>query len=173
MFKSFSNIFTKYFLIILFFTIIICMFFIPLLSPEMLNQANNFSNSNYKENQIIISNGLYWPLPGYTKISSYFGNRNIPTAGATSFHGGIDIPAPSGTNIISVISGTVIKTGFIGSGGFSIIIQNDNYIITFHHISPNYLVSVGDYVLQGQIIAQVGPKNVYGVPNNPYKDSNR
>lgn len=23
----------------------------------------------------------------------------------------------------------------------------------------------------GSIISQVGPKNVYGVPNNPYKDS--
>ena len=33
------------------------------------------------------------------------------------------------------------------------------------------LVSVGQYITQGKIIATVGPKNVYGVPNNPYKDS--
>lgn len=29
----------------------------------------------------------------------------------------------------------------------------------------------GDYVLKGQIIAKVGPKNVYGFSNNVYKDA--
>jgi len=61
----------------------------------------------------------------------------------------------------------------MGSGGYSIVVSNNNYTVIFHHISPNYLVSVGDYVYSGQIIAQVGPKNVYGVKNNPYKDYNR
>ena len=28
----------------------------------------------------------------------------------------------------------------------------------------------GDFVKKGQHIANVGPKNVYGIPNNPYKD---
>ena len=34
------------------------------------------------------------------------------------------------------------------------------------------VVSVGDSIKQGQIIALVGPKNVYGVSGNLYKDSN-
>ena len=33
-------------------------------------------------------------------------------------------------------------------------------------------VSVGDTVNQKQCIGMVGPKNVYGINNNPYKDSN-
>ena len=33
-------------------------------------------------------------------------------------------------------------------------------------------VSPGVYVEKGQLIAQVGPKNVYGFPDNIYKDSN-
>lgn len=61
----------------------------------------------------MISSGL---CHGYTRISSYFGYRSAPTAGATSFHGGIDIPAPPGTNIIAAISGQVTFTGFMGSG---------------------------------------------------------
>ena len=40
------------------------------------------------------------------------------------------------------------------------------------HVSPDFLVYVGQYILKGDIIAIVGPKNVYNVPNNPYKDSN-
>ena len=39
-------------------------------------------------------------------------------------------------------------------------------------MSPLFLVSKGEYILKGTHIANVGPKNVYGVPNNPYKDSN-
>jgi murein DD-endopeptidase MepM/ murein hydrolase activator NlpD len=113
-----------------------------------------------------------WPVPGYTKISSYFGKRNSPTKGASSFHQGIDIPAPYGTNLISVFSGIVSFIGFNGSAGYSIHIKNDNLEFFYHHVSPKYIVKTGDYVYSGQIIGQVGPKNVYNVPNNPYKDSN-
>lgn len=35
--------------------------------------------------------------------------------------------------------------------------------ITYCHVSPNYIVNVGDEVKKGEWIANVGPKNVYGV----------
>ena len=120
-----------------------------------------------------MSNSLfYWPVPGYTRISSYFGKRNSPTAGASSFHQGIDIPAPSGTNLVAVFSGTVSFIGFNGSAGYSIHIKSNNLQFIYHHVSPNYIVKNGDFVYSGQVIGQVGPKYVYGVKNNPYKDSN-
>ena len=40
------------------------------------------------------------------------------------------------------------------------------------HVSPTLLVYVGQFVYAGTQIAMVGPKNVYGIYNNPYKDSN-
>ena len=43
--------------------------------------------------------------------------------------------------------------------------------ISYCHVNPNYIVSVGDTVKQGQIIGKVGPKYVYGVLGNKYKDS--
>lgn len=43
--------------------------------------------------------------------------------------------------------------------------------ISYCHVSPNYIVSVGDDVSIGQIIGTVGPKYVYGVPGNKYTDS--
>ena len=115
---------------------------------------------------------FYWPVPGYTRISSYFGKRNSPTAGASSFHQGIDIPAASGTNLVAVFDSVVTFIGFNGSGGYAIHLKNDNLQFIYHHVSPNYIVKVGDNVYSGQIIGQVGPKNVYGVKNNPYEDSN-
>lgn len=56
--------------------------------------------------------------------------------------------------------------------GYTLKIENGNFTYTYSHISPNFLVFVGQNISQGQIIAKVGPKNVYGIPNNPYKDSN-
>lgn len=89
-----------------------------------------------------------------------------------SYHSGIDIGAPAGTTIISAYSGIVTFTNFSGANGFTVKIQSGEYLFTYSHVSPLFLVSVGDIVATGSVIATVGPKNVYGVSSNPYKDSN-
>ena len=140
--------------------------------PTITNNSNLEINPELLESFNISGSIFYWPIPGYTRISSYFGKRNSPTAGASSFHQGIDIPAPAGTSLVAVFSGIVSYIGFNGSGGYAIHIENTNLQFIYHHVSPNYIINIGDYVSSGQIIGQVGPKNVYGVKNNPYKDSN-
>ena len=100
-----------------------------------------------------------------------FGYRQSPTAGASTYHSGIDIGAPPGSNIIAAFSGTVTYTGFYGAGGFTIMVENGTYTALYCHVSPNFMVNIHDTVLKGQVIAKVGPKNVYGVPGNNYKDS--
>ena len=77
---------------------------LKIISPELVGSFNIYNSS------------FYWPVPGYTRISSYFGKRNSPTAGASSFHQGIDIPAPSGSNLVATFNGIVSFTGFNGSG---------------------------------------------------------
>lgn len=169
--NQFSKIIKIYFSIIVFSIIFISVFFIPFYSNTDI-VSSSFSDTPI--NKVISStSGLCWPLPGYTRISSPFGYRGAPTAGASTFHGGIDLPAPPGTNIISAISGKVTFTGFMGSGGCTVVVQNDQYTVVFHHVNPNFLVHTGEQVTQGQIIAQVGPKNVYGFSNNQYRDENR
>lgn len=126
------------------------------------------------ESQIIFygNQNYAWPIPGYTSISSYFGKRNAPTAGASTYHKGIDIPAPEGTNLIASCDGTITFVGFLGGGGYTITLStSDGLKISYCHVSPNYIVSEGDSIVQGQIIGHVGPKYVYGVPGNTYKDS--
>ena len=69
--------------------------------PEITDDLIIFyGNSNYA-----------WPVPGYTKISSYFGKRNAPTSGASTYHKGIDIPAPEGTILIASYDGKITFTG--------------------------------------------------------------
>ena len=50
--------------------------------------------------------------------------------------------------------------------------ESNNITISYCHVSPNYIVNVGDKVVQGQVIGYVGPKNVYGVKGNQYFDEN-
>ena len=68
--------------------------------------------------------------------------------------------------------GIVTFTGFKGANGYTVIIENGDFTYTYSHISPQFLVFKGQYINKGNVIAHVGPKNVYDVLNNPYKDSN-
>ncbi len=93
-----------------------------------------------------------------------------PLHGASTFHKGIDIGAPEGTKLYAICDGTITFAGFLGGGGYTITLSHDNMKITYCHVSPNFIVNVGDEVVKGQHISNVGPKNVYGVVGNIYKD---
>lgn len=99
--------------------------------------------------------------------------ENLQLLGASSSHSGIDIAATENTKIYSVLSGIVTFTGFKGAGGYTITITSNEFNISYCHVSPNYIIKVNDYISQNDHIGYVGPKNVYNVPNNPYKDSSR
>lgn len=143
-----------------------CIFFIPVL------YSTNLSNVQYPNQTIFYgSKSFAWPIPGYTTISSYFGKRTAPTNGASTYHKGIDIPAPEGTSLIATRNGTITFIGFLGGGGYTITLTADNgFKISYCHVSPNYIVCEGDTISQGQVIGHVGPKYVYDVPGNTYTD---
>jgi len=60
---------------------------------------------------------------------------------------------------------------FNGSGGCTVVITNENLSFTYCHVSPTFIVSVGQKIQKGDLIAYVGPKNLYGFPENIYRDS--
>lgn len=107
--------FIKLFIFIIITVFFICIFFSPTLFGSVYS-------SNKLETEIIAlnPNGFVWPTPGYTRINSYFGKRNAPTAGASTFHKGIDIGAPEGTTFIAVADGEITFTDFLGGGGYTI-----------------------------------------------------
>ncbi len=71
-----------------------------------------------------------------------------------------------------IMDGKVVAAGWGGSGGYTITIESTDGLFRFSycHSSPEFIVSVGQPVKKGEVIGKVGPKNVYGVTNNPYKD---
>lgn len=158
----------KIFSFILVFIIIICIFFIPIFSGATINTNSTSNNLIF----IDTSSEYIWPIPGYARISSYFGKRSAPTAGAATYHTGIDIPAPEGTSLFAVCDGKITFTGFLGGGGYTITLTSihGNIKFTYCHVSPNYIVSEGDNIYKGELIGNVGPKYVYGVLGNQYSD---
>lgn len=164
---SFKNLYKQFIFLISIF-LIIPILFIPTFSSNL----NAISTNNEIYNFTLSDDGFIWPTPGYTRINSYFGKRTSPTKYASSFHKGIDVAAPAGANLVAVCDSVVTDIGFKGSGGFSIVLRSNNLTFTYHHVDPNYIVNVNDFVSAGQIIGKVGPKYVYNVKNNPYKDSN-
>ena len=158
------NYLKSFILVVILLILFISIFFIPI-------SSSSFPSIDTSEIISINPNGFVWPIPGYTRISSYFGKRKSPTSGASSSHSGIDIPAPQGTKFIAVADGEITFRQFLGAGGYTITLSFDNIKVSYCHCSPNFIVNVGDFVKQGQIIGHVGPKYVYGVKGNQYKDS--
>lgn len=100
--------------------------------------------------------GFIWPCPSYTRISSYFGPRPQPVPGASTNHKGIDLAAPYGANILASASGKVTTSKYSASAGNYIVIAHGNGISTVYMHCSSLLVSVGETVSQGQVIAKVG-----------------
>ena len=103
---SSSFYFRYYFILfsIILFIVILC---VPILQHQDI-EISDFSNSI----QFLVSEDFAWPLPGFSRISSKYGERKSPTTGASSFHYGIDFPAPPGTAFVSSINGHVIYADF-------------------------------------------------------------
>lgn len=156
-------------------SIFISIFFIPLLNSYntfYTNDSATLSSSNGSINFSNSSNNLLWPTPGYSRITSKFGYRNAPAKGSSTYHGGIDIGVPEGTNILSILDGTVTYAGWYGANGYSIVItHSETFKSIYGHISPDFLVSVGDVVKRGDKIAKVGPKYIPKKSYTTYQDS--
>ena len=140
-------------------------------SKSFFESVGDFISGIFASKEII--GDAEFPVVGksFNNITSYYGKRTAPTSGASTFHSGIDIAAPEGTKIIAIADGEVTRTSWGGAGGFTITITSGDYSFSYCHSDPNFIVKVGDKVERGQVIGKVGPKNVYNVPGNPYKDS--
>mgnify|MGYP003290105829 CR=1 FL=1 len=100
--------------------------------------------------------GFIWPCPAYTRISSYFGPRPQPVPGASTNHKGVDLAAPYGSNILASAAGVVTTSKYSASAGNYVVIAHGNGISTVYMHASSLLVSVGETVTQGQVIAKVG-----------------
>ena len=108
---------------------------IPLAVPNPISTPNP-----------IFSPNLIWPTRGY--ISQGFRKYR---------HEGIDIAGAAGTPIVAAAAGSVVKAGWDEWGlGNAIEIRHSNGSVTVYGHNRRLLVSKGQQVRQGQIIAEMG-----------------
>lgn len=126
------------------------------IQAELLDIYKNLDTSN----ESYVGGEMMWPVPGYSKISSYYGWR----FNNTDFHTGVDITGSGvhGAAVVAANTGTVIYTKTCPYNGYSygygtyIIVDHGGGITTLYAHLSAIDVSVGDVVVMGQQIGKVG-----------------
>ena len=102
-----------------------------------------------------------WLVPcSYTSITSPFGNRKSPTAGASSYHQGVDLDTGTGDPVYASRAGVVTVAGWGNAAGNYVQINHqDGFSSIYMHLS-SYCVSAGQIVSAGQLIGATGATGI-------------
>lgn len=126
---------------------------------------NGSSGSNVDTDETYDGGVFTWPCPSSRKITSGYGYRDKPTAGATSFHQGYDIGASAGAAIVAAADGVVTSTGYSSVLGNYVILSHGGGLFTIYEHCSAVLVSKGQSVSRGSTIAKVGSTGVSTGPH--------
>ncbi|MEV8213779.1 M23 family metallopeptidase [Leifsonia sp. NPDC077715] len=112
------------------------------------------------------------PVAGAADISDYYGLREAPAPGASTFHQGLDFAAPAGASVVAAAAGTVSHVVPVDAGacGVEVIIQHEERVGSVstrycHLLDGSATVAVGQAVAAGQPIAAVGSTGVSTGPH--------
>lgn len=120
---------------------------------------NNNDNGGGNSDQPSVS-AFTWPCPSSRRVTSDYGPRQSPTAGASSYHKGIDIGASYGADIVAAADGTVVFAGYSNSAGNYVTVSHGGGLYTVYMHCSSLNVSKGQSVSRGQVIAKVGSTGI-------------
>lgn len=136
-------------------------------SDNTSSSNNSSSNSSSNKTVVTTGSGYCWPVPGYTSLSSVFGEDR-----GSYGHGAIDISGSGimGATVVAADSGTVVvsnnscthnwaKSGSCGCGGGYgnyVWIDHGNGKATIYGHLTRAVASQGSTVTKGQVIGYVG-----------------
>ncbi|WP_141395196.1 M23 family metallopeptidase [Bacillus sp. FJAT-45066] len=100
-------------------------------------------------NEEVLSEMKSWAWPVDGEITDTFGTR-------WGNHKGIDIAAPTGTDVVAAFDGEVIKSYYSGSYGHVVFLQHPNGVETVYAHLHRRMVEEGAKVRKGETIGQVG-----------------
>jgi murein DD-endopeptidase MepM/ murein hydrolase activator NlpD len=134
----------------------------PAYPDEVMTWANRYA----------IAVDLVWPLTG--SITQGFGPTSVTLEPPLvyegkyypHFHTGIDVAAPLGTPVRAMAAGQVVFAGRDSSGAVVVEIEHlPNVISLYGHLEDPSAVKVGDAVVTGEVLGDVG---VTGVTTGPH-----
>lgn len=141
---------------------------------QKLLEEQKKKEDQQRQQQQYNGGSLVWPVPGYYRITSPFGNRVHPVTGKVKFHSGIDIGSRyvNGVresiyrrNFVAAEAGTVIMARYYGGYGNCVIIDHGGGLTTLCGHGDQILVSVGQRVNRGQPVLLVGTTGVSTGPH--------
>lgn len=128
------------------------------LSKQDSNEENSSNNekalNNQQDDVEYIKSNFSFIKPVEGTISSGFGEREA-TEVISANHQGIDIAVNTGTDVKASMKGKVKEVSTYGDYGTHIIIENGDVITLYAHLSEA-LVSEGEEIEQGRVIAKTG-----------------
>ena len=131
--------------------------------------SSSGSGSSSAGNSHVSGNGsLAYPVAS-PRITSGYGYRTAPTAGATSRHDGIDFGGATGTPIYASAAGTVVTAAYNSARGNYVVINHGNGLQTWYQHCSAVYVSVGQKVSKGQNIAAIGSTGIVTGPHLHYE----
>lgn len=98
------------------------------------------------------SQRIILPLDGDFEVGDGLG---APRSGHR--HQGVDLGAETGTPIVSIWDGVVVKASGGGNAGWAVRIEHPNGLVSFYaHMKSKPNVATGDVVTQGTVLGYVG-----------------
>lgn len=135
---------------------------------ERENSLLNLKSSLTEKKERIAATPSIWPTNG--EVTSRFGWRSSPWgSGSGDWHPGIDIANDMGTPIIAAADGTVVSSSWYGGYGNMVEIDHGNGIITIYGHNSQNLVTPGQQVKKGQLIAHMGSTGYSTGPHLHYE----
>jgi murein DD-endopeptidase MepM/ murein hydrolase activator NlpD len=130
-------------------------------SDVIFNRMNTEQRERFQVYMITKGNRQYLKSPfGETNwlpyVSSYYGYRVHPISGEKNYHKGLDIAMPQGTEILAGQDGTVTAATYDSGFGYYIVLDDGEGLVSKYAHCSTLLVSAGQTVNAGDVIALVG-----------------
>lgn len=124
---------------------------------ETSRELESLIRSLQKPGSAYQGTGIFcWPVPSSSRVTSEYGMRYHPILQIRKLHTGIDIGASHGARAVAADGGTVIRTGWMGAYGNTVIIDHGGGISTLYAHLSSISVSPGAVVGKGDTVGLVG-----------------
>ncbi|MCR5468163.1 MAG: peptidoglycan DD-metalloendopeptidase family protein, partial [Lachnospiraceae bacterium] len=100
---------------------------------EADSENSESSDADDEDEEETYDGGAFlWPCPSSTRVTSDYGSRISPTAGASSNHKGIDIGAAYGADIVAAADDDVVASTYSSSCGNYVMIDHGGGVYTVY-----------------------------------------
>lgn len=127
------------------------------LTQEAFIQEKSFNELFYllrEKKYLLASTPSAWPVEGY--VSSDFGYRISPFGKGREFHGGLDIAADRGEEVLAPADGVVAEVFHRTDIGNTVKVEHGHGFCTFYGHLDKIIVVPGHPVKRGSVIGYVG-----------------